>query len=132
MSIHDLVIRNGTIVDGTGRSQFIGDIAVTGGILTQVGGTVVGEGAEEIDATGLLVTPGFVDIHTHFDGQITWDEILEPSVSHGVTTIVAGNCGVGFAPVAPECREQLVQLMEGVEDIPGVALTEGMSWDWVT
>jgi len=132
MSIHDLVIRNGTIVDGTGRSQFKGDVAVTGGMLTQVGGTVVGEGAQEIDATGLLVTPGFVDIHTHFDGQITWDEILEPSVSHGVTTIVAGNCGVGFAPVAPERREQLVQLMEGVEDIPGVALTEGMSWDWVT
>ena len=132
MSLHDLVIRNGTIVDGTGRSHFIGDVAVTGGVLTQVGGTVVGEGEEEIDATGLLVTPGFVDIHTHFDGQITWDEILEPSVSHGVTTIVTGNCGVGFAPVAPERREQLVQLMEGVEDIPGIALTEGMSWDWVT
>ena len=82
MSTHDLVIRNGTIVDGTGRAQFVGDVAVTGGLLTQVGGTVVGEGEEEIDATGLLVTPGFVDIHTHFDGQITWDEILEPSVSH--------------------------------------------------
>ena len=132
MSTHDLVIRNGTIVDGTGRTRFVGDIAVNNGVLTHVGGTVVGVGAEEIDATGLLVTPGFVDIHTHFDGQITWDEILEPSVSHGVTTIVAGNCGVGFAPVAPERREQLVQLMEGVEDIPGVALTEGMSWDWVT
>jgi N-acyl-D-aspartate/D-glutamate deacylase len=132
MSTHDLVIRNGTIVDGTGRAHFVGDVAVTGGVLTQVGGTVVGEGQEEIDATGLLVTPGFVDIHTHFDGQITWDEILEPSVSHGVTTIVTGNCGVGFAPVAPERREQLVQLMEGVEDIPGIALTEGMSWDWVT
>jgi len=132
MSTHDLVIRNGAIVDGTGRAQFVGDIAVTNGVLTHVGGTVVGEGEQEIDATGLLVTPGFVDIHTHFDGQITWDEILEPSVSHGVTTIVAGNCGVGFAPVAPERRQQLVHLMEGVEDIPGVALTEGMSWDWVT
>jgi len=132
MIVHDLVIRGGTIVDGTGRARFVGDVAVDDGLLTQVGGTVAGEGATEIDATGLVVTPGFVDIHTHFDGQITWDEILEPSVSHGVTTIVAGNCGVGFAPVAPERREQLVHLMEGVEDIPGVALTEGMSWDWTT
>lgn len=132
MTVHDLVIRNGTIVDGTGRSRFIGDVAVSNGVLTQVGGTVVGDGSHEIDATGLVVTPGFVDIHTHFDGQITWDEVLEPSVSHGVTTIVAGNCGVGFAPVAPERRQQLVHLMEGVEDIPGIALTEGMSWDWVT
>ena len=132
MTTHDLVVRNGIIVDGTGRSRFVGDISVRNGVLTQVGGTVVGEALREIDATGLVVTPGFVDIHTHFDGQITWDEILEPSVSHGVTTIVAGNCGVGFAPVAPERREQLVHLMEGVEDIPGIALTEGMSWDWTT
>jgi N-acyl-D-aspartate/D-glutamate deacylase len=132
MTRHDLVIRGGTIVDGTGRSRYVGDVAVSNGVLTQVGGTVIGEGAQEIDASGLLVTPGFVDIHTHFDGQITWDEVLEPSVSHGVTTIVSGNCGVGFAPVAPERRQQLVHLMEGVEDIPGVALTEGMSWDWVT
>lgn len=132
MTTHDLVVRNGIIVDGTGRSRFVGDISVRDGVLTQVGGTVVGEALREIDATGLVVTPGFVDIHTHFDGQITWDEILEPSVSHGVTTIVAGNCGVGFAPVAPERREQLVHLMEGVEDIPGIALTEGMSWDWTT
>lgn len=132
MTRHDLVIRGGTIVDGTGRARYVGDVAVSNGVLTQVGGTVIGEGAQEIDASGLLVTPGFVDIHTHFDGQITWDEVLEPSVSHGVTTIVSGNCGVGFAPVAPERRQQLVHLMEGVEDIPGVALTEGMSWDWVT
>ena len=132
MTTHDLVVRNGIIVDGTGRSRFLGDISVRDGVLTQVGGTVTGESLREIDATGLVVTPGFVDIHTHFDGQITWDEILEPSVSHGVTTIVAGNCGVGFAPVAPERREQLVHLMEGVEDIPGIALTEGMSWDWTT
>jgi N-acyl-D-aspartate/D-glutamate deacylase len=101
-------------------------------MLMQVGGTVHGEGRREIDATGLIVTPGFVDTHTHFDGQITWDDTLEPSASHGVTTIVTGNCGVGFAPVLPERREQLVQLMEGVEDIPGVAMTEGMTWDWVT
>lgn len=132
MTRHDLVIRGGTIVDGTGRARYVGDVAVSNGVLTQVGGTVIGEGTKEIDASGLLVTPGFVDIHTHFDGQITWDEVLEPSVSHGVTTIVSGNCGVGFAPVAPERRQQLVHLMEGVEDIPGVALTEGMSWDWVT
>lgn len=128
----DLVIRNGTIVDGTGRARFVGDIAVSDGLLIQVGGTVHGTGRREIDAAGLIVTPGFVDTHTHFDGQITWDDTLEPSASHGVTTVVTGNCGVGFAPVLPERREQLVQLMEGVEDIPGVAMTEGMTWDWVT
>ncbi len=128
----DLVIRNGTILDGTGRARFIGDVAVLDGLLMQVGGTVHESAVREIDATGLVVTPGFVDTHTHFDGQITWDDLLEPSASHGVTTIVAGNCGVGFAPVLPERREQLVQLMEGVEDIPGVAMTEGMTWDWVT
>lgn len=134
MTIHlyDTVIRNGTIVDGTGRARYVGDVAIADGRLVQVGGTVVGTGAEEIDATGLLVTPGFVDIHTHYDGQMTWDEVLEPSASHGVTTVVTGNCGVGFAPVAPDRREQLVRLMEGVEDIPGVALTEGMKWDWQT
>jgi len=128
----DLVIRNGTIVDGTGRARCVGDVAVRDGLLVQVGGSVPGTGRREIDATGLIVTPGFVDTHTHFDGQITWDDLLEPSASHGVTTIVTGNCGVGFAPVLPERREQLVQLMEGVEDIPGVAMTEGMTWDWIT
>lgn len=130
--MHDLVIRNGTIVDGTGRARFVGDVAVRDGMLAQVGGTVTGAGTEEIDATGLVVTPGFVDIHTHYDGQITWDDVLEPSASHGVTTVVTGNCGVGFAPVQPERREQLIRLMEGVEDIPGFALSEGITWDWVT
>ncbi len=129
---YDLVIRGGTIVDGTGSARFTGDVAVRGGVLVQVGGTVHGEAAEVIDATGMVVTPGFVDIHTHFDGQVTWDDVLEPSASHGVTTVVAGNCGVGFAPCRPERRDQLVYLMEGVEDIPGTALTEGMTWDWVT
>jgi len=130
--VHDTVIRNGTIVDGTGRARFVGDVAIAGGRLVQVGGTVAGSGTTELDATGLIVTPGFVDIHTHMDGQITWDDVLEPSVSHGVTTIVAGNCGVGFAPVAPDRRQQVIELMEGVEDIPGIALTEGMVWEWTT
>ncbi len=128
----DLVIRNGRIVDGTGRAGHVGDIAVRDGVLVQVGGTVEGSGVEEFDASGLIVTPGFVDIHTHYDGQVTWDDVMEPSSSHGVTTVVIGNCGVGFAPVLPERREQLVELMEGVEDIPGAALNEGISWDWVT
>lgn len=131
-SMYDLIIRGGRIVDGTGRAAFVGDVAVQDGRLVQVGGTVHGEAREVIDADGLLVTPGFVDVHTHMDGQVTWDEILEPSVSHGVTTIVAGNCGVGFAPVLPERRDQVIELMEGVEDIPGSALTEGMTWDWIT
>ena len=130
--MYDLVIKNGTIVDGTGRARFAGDLAIRDGLLVQVGGTVTGDAAETIDATGRIVTPGFVDVHTHFDGQVTWDDLLEPSASHGVTTVVAGNCGVGFAPCLPERRDQLVQLMEGVEDIPGTALTEGMTWDWTT
>ena len=128
----DLVIRNGTIVDGTGRAGFVGDVAVRDGVLVQVGGAAEGPAKEVFDATGLVVTPGFVDIHTHYDGQVTWDDAMEPSSSHGVTTVVIGNCGVGFAPVLPERREQLVELMEGVEDIPGSALNEGITWDWIT
>jgi N-acyl-D-amino-acid deacylase len=128
--MYDLIIRNGTIVDGTGAPRFVGDVAVRDGVLAQVGGTVEGEGREVIDATGLLVTPGFVDHHTHYDGQATWDDLLEPSSAHGVTTVVVGNCGVGFAPAIPDRHQQLIELMEAVEDIPGSALTEGMRWGW--
>ena len=131
MPAFDLIIRNGTIVDGTGADRFTGDIALKDGIIAQVG-TVSGDAAEEIDAGGLLVTPGFVDIHTHYDGQATWDQEMAPSSWHGVTTVVMGNCGVGFAPAAPDRHDWLIGLMEGVEDIPGTALAEGMSWDWET
>ena len=125
----DLVIRGGNIADGTGGALRSGDIAIRDGKIEAVG-LIEGAGREEIDATGLLVTPGFVDIHTHYDGQATWDERLSPSSWHGVTTVVAGNCGVGFAPCRPQDHETLVKLMEGVEDIPGVVLTEGLSWTW--
>jgi N-acyl-D-amino-acid deacylase len=128
----DLLIRGGTVVDGTGAPSRIADVAVTNGRIVQVAATIVGEAAEEIDATGKLVTPGFIDIHTHYDGQISWDTLLEPSSGHGVTTVVVGNCGVGFAPVRPGREEWLVQLMEGVEDIPGTALHEGINWEWET
>jgi len=127
--MHDLVISNGKIVDGTGQPSFIGDVAIDGGKITSVG-PKAGAGRREIDATGLLVTPGFVDIHTHYDGQVTWDPYLTPSSWHGVTTLVMGNCGVGFAPVAPGKEEFLIGLMEGVEDIPGTALAEGIKWNW--
>ncbi len=128
----DLLIRGGTVVDGTGAPARVADVAVTNGRIVQVAATIVGEAAEEIDATGKLVTPGFIDIHTHYDGQISWDTLLEPSSGHGVTTVVVGNCGVGFAPVRPGREEWLVQLMEGVEDIPGTALHEGINWEWET
>jgi N-acyl-D-aspartate/D-glutamate deacylase len=126
---YDLVIRNGTIVDGSGAPEFQGDVAVRGGKIAAVG-VVSDQGREEIDATGLLVTPGFVDIHTHYDGQATWESLTEPSSSHGVTTVVTGNCGVGFAPCRPQDRERLVALMEGVEDIPEVVMTAGLPWSW--
>ena len=131
MTDFDLVIRGGTIIDGSGSDGFIGDVAVTGDKVVEVG-TVSGTGKREIDATGRIVAPGFVDIHTHFDGQATWDSYLQPTSWHGVTTAVMGNCGVGFAPAIPADHQRLIQLMEGVEDIPGVALTEGLSWDWQT
>lgn len=129
--MHQLVIRNGTVVDGTGAAPFVADIAVDDGRITAVG-RVDERGTEEIDATGLTVTPGFVDIHTHYDGQVTWDPTLSPTSWHGVTTLVLGNCGVGFAPVAPDRREWLIGLMEGVEDIPGTALHDGIRWGWET
>ena len=129
MTDHDLVIRGGTVVDGTGAPAREADVAVDGGIVTEVG-DVGGRGREELDAAGLLVTPGWVDIHTHYDGQATWDPLLTPSSWQGVTTVVMGNCGVGFAPVRPDKHEWLIELMEGVEDIPGTALHEGISWGW--
>jgi N-acyl-D-amino-acid deacylase len=127
----DLVIRGGEILDGSGRPSFVGDIAIEKGIIQEVG-QVSQSGKEEIDARGLIVTPGFVDLHTHYDGQITWDQSLSPSTGHGVTTVVTGNCGVGFAPCRPHQREVLVRIMEGVEDIPEVVMAEGVPWEWET
>ena len=126
---HDLVIKGATVVDGTGAPGVICDVAVRDGIITEVG-RVDGRGARELAGDGLVLTPGFVDIHTHYDGQVTWDPLLSPSCWHGVTTLVMGNCGVGFAPVRPDRRDWLVELMEGVEDIPGTALYEGIEWEW--
>jgi N-acyl-D-amino-acid deacylase len=127
--MHDLIIRGGTIADGSGRPTRAGDVAVDGNRIVAVG-TVDGPATREVDAAGCLVTPGWVDIHTHYDGQATWDPEVSPSGWHGVTTVVMGNCGVGFAPARAADREWLIQLMEGVEDIPGAALAEGMNWNW--
>ena len=128
---YDLVVRNGTVVDGLGGEPYRGDVAVSGGVIVAVG-TVDTTGTREIDATGLLVTPGFVDLHTHYDGQAIWSERMSPSSSHGVTTALMGNCGVGFAPCRAEDHEVLVDVMAGVEDIPGVVMTDGLPWDWET
>ncbi len=127
--MHDLVIRNGTVVDGRGGAPVLADVAVDDGRITAVG-AVDAPGREELEATGLAVTPGFVDVHTHYDGQVTWDPLLTPSLWHGVTTVVMGNCGVGFAPAAPDRHDWLIGLMEGVEGIPGASLREAIRWDW--
>jgi N-acyl-D-aspartate/D-glutamate deacylase len=127
----DLLIRGGLIVDGTGAEPFTGDVAVRDGIIIDIG-AFEGQAREVIEANGRIVTPGFVDIHTHYDGQAIWSEELAPSSSHGVTTVVTGNCGVGFAPCRPADHDMLIEVMEGVEDIPGVVMTEGLPWDWET
>jgi len=131
MAQYDLIIRGGTIVDGSGAESFTGDVAIKDGVIAGVG-TVQGTAEREIDASGKVVAPGFVDIHTHYDGQATWDQEMSPSSWHGVTTVVMGNCGVGFAPAKPDRHEWLISLMEGVEDIPGTALAEGITWEWET
>jgi N-acyl-D-amino-acid deacylase len=131
--MHDVVVRNGLVVDGTGAPATHGDLAIDGDVIVEVTDPGrAGRGRHEVDADGRLITPGWVDVHTHYDGQATWDPEVSPSGWHGVTTVVMGNCGVGFAPAAPERRDWLIQLMEGVEDIPGTALAEGMSWNWET
>ena len=130
----DLVIRNATIVDGTGSPSRRGDVAVTGEHITEVADRIESEARRDVDADGLVLTPGFVDIHTHYDGQVTWDPVVAPSSLHGVTSAVMGNCGVSFAPAKPTDADHdwLIGLLEGVEDIPGTALAEGLPWDWET
>ncbi|MDB6060344.1 MAG: Amidohydrolase 3 [Verrucomicrobiaceae bacterium] len=132
MAEYDLIIRNGTVVDGSGVASRCADVAIRGDRIALIEPAITARGHEEIDATGHLVTPGFVDVHTHYDGQATWDYHLAPSSQLGATTVVIGNCGVGFAPCRPQDRDVLIGLMEGVEDIPGTALAEGLPWDWET
>ena len=129
MTSPSLVIRNGTIVDGSGGAPYQADLAVTDGKIAAIGGSIP-KGAEEIDARGKLVTPGFIDVHTHYNAQATWSDRLSPSSWNGATTIVFGNCGVGFAPCHEDQHEMLINLMEGVEDIPEVVLSEGLPWNW--
>ncbi len=129
--MHDLIIQGGTIVDGTGQPSFTGDVAVTDGKVSGVGSDL-GRAKRTLKADGLIVAPGWVDVHTHYDGQVSWDPLLTPSLWHGVSTIVMGNCGVGFAPVVPERREELIGMMESVEDIPRQSLTAGIDWQWET
>ena len=127
---YDLIVRNGSIVDGTGADPFVADVAIRDGVIAAIGPALDGTAKREIDAGGMLVTPGFVDIHTHYDAQAVWDSHLAPSSLHGVTTVVMGNCGVGFAPCKPGDRDKLIELMEGVEDIPGAVMHEGLEWTW--
>src|SRR4029077_19616941 len=128
-SMHDIVIRGGHIIDGPRKARVAGAVATGGGRITAVGGKQ-GPGKREIDADGLLVTPGWVDVHTHYDGQAMWDPLLAPSSWHGVTTVMFGNCGVGFAPVKKHHRGALMDLMEGVEEIPNPVLAAGLTWEW--
>ena len=127
----DLVVRNGTVIDGTGSDPRTADVAVRDGRIAAVG-LFDGNDREEIDAKGLAVTPGFVDIHTHYDGQATWDDRFVPSSGHGVTSVLMGNCGVGFAPCRPQDHDTLIKVMEGVEDIPEIVMREGVPWNWQT
>ena len=129
--MYDLIIRNALIVDGTGKPGYIGSVAVKNGTIAAVG-DVDGGATREIDAGGKLLTPGWVDVHSHMDGQATWDPLCSPAANHGITTLIMGNCGVGFAPCEPndEAHDRLIAVMEDVEDIPGTALHEGISWDW--
>ncbi|HPU15222.1 MAG TPA: amidohydrolase family protein, partial [Polymorphobacter sp.] len=127
--MYDILVKNGTIVDGTGAARFRGNVAISGGQIVEVG-DVSGAAKRTIDADGCVVTPGFVDIHTHYDGQVCWDNVLAPSSINGVTSAAMGNCGVGFAPARADKHDWLIQLLEGVEDIPGTALAEGLTWNW--
>ena len=127
--MHDLLIRGGTLIDGTGAPGYTGDVAIKDGKIAETG-KITSAAKRTIDATGLLVAPGWVDIHTHYDGQASWDPLMTPSSWHGVTTAVMGNCGVGFAPAHPHQRQWMLELMEGVEDIPGAVLAEGVKWEW--
>lgn len=131
MAAFDMIIRGGEVIDGCGGARFEADVAIRDGVIAEIG-KVSGAGREEIDARGKIVTPGFVDIHTHYDGQATWENTLSPSSGHGVTTVVAGNCGVGFAPCRPGDRDILVEVMEGVEDVPEIVMAEGLPWNWQT
>ena len=129
----DTIIKGGRIIDGLGGQPYSGDIGVKDGVIVEIGGEISSAADKLINADGAIVTPGFVDIHTHFDGQVSWDDKMDPSFSHGVTSIVMGNCGVGFAPVPPGGERDLIEVMEGVEDIPGTALYEGIPWGtWET
>ena len=122
----DTIIKGGRIIDGLGGEPYNGDIGIKDGVIVEIGGDISSASDKVIDADGAIVTPGFVDIHTHFDGQVSWDDKMDPSFSHGVTSVVMGNCGVGFAPVPPGGERDLIEVMEGVEDIPGTALYEGI------
>ena len=130
MAHFDLIVRNGQVIDGSGGESQHCDIGVKDGVITQMEKNLAATATREIDAQGKMVTPGFVDVHTHYDGQVTWDSHLNPSSNLGTTTVVMGNCGVGFAPCRPDDHDVMIELMEGVEEIPGTALAEGLPWTW--